>query len=280
WLNELDAMANKYGIRMTHFFNPYIYVNPSINRQRADQLTLWVQNRAYNHFDEISLHLHMWYNMVRAAGITPKSTDYAPWLYKDGGGVAAYTYTVAEMNQILNWSKTMFQDNGLPANPVSFRAGGWLLKTNTLQSLQDTGFLLDSSGRTRGGTDNETRKMASFPPPWDLSPTQRPYQPSLSDQNSSAEPTFDIWEFPNNGADSIWYTETEMIRRFDLNYPNKGQVMSEPQVLTYLSHPQFWNIDKARVDKLFGYIGSYLYRDDNGPVIYTTLESAYNSWDR
>lgn len=279
WLLDIDAFARNYGLVMTHFYNPRIFATTAISKARADQQTLWVLNRAKNYGDEIGLHLHMWYDLVRAAGVTPKSTDYAPWLYGDGGGVAAYTYTVEEMKKILLYSRRVFQDNGLPS-PISFRAGGWLAKENTLQALEETGFLIDSSGRTAAGNDPFTSRMAALRPPWNLSPTQRPYRPNKTDINSSAAPTFNIWEFPNNGADSIWYNEVEMIKRFDLNYPNKGQILVEPQVLTYLSHPPFWSIDKPRVTKLFEYIKQFNYKDDRGPVVYTTLENAYTYWDR
>lgn len=279
WLADIDAFAQRFDMPMTHFFNPRIFVTGAVTKVRADALALWVLRRAEKHRDEIGLHLHMWYDMVRAAGVTPRSTDYAGWLYGDGGGVAAYTYPKEEMKQILNWSRRTFQDNGLPS-PKSFRAGGWLAKANTLEALEETGFLIDSSGRTRGGIDPQTSKMASLPPPWDLQPTTRPYRPNRQDINSSAEPQMNIWEFPNNGADSIWYNEVEMIRRFDLNYPVKGEVLTEPQVVNYLSHPPFWQIDKPRVQALFTYISQFLHRNDAGPVIYSTLERVYSEWDR
>jgi hypothetical protein len=275
WLTDLDAFANRYGVPMTHFFNPRIYVTNAVSKERAAKLTLWVSERAQKHNDEIGLHLHMWYDMVQAAGVTPRYTPYAGWLYGDGGGVAAYAYPADEMKKILQWSKDQFQANGLPI-PISFRAGGWLLGTNTLAALEQTGFLIESSGRT--AWEEFVRK--GFPVPWNLSETTRPYKPNREDMNSSAEPTFNIWEFPNNGADSIWFDAPEMIRRFDLNYPNKGTILEQPQVLTYLSHPPFYSIDKPRMEQVFNYISNYLYKDDHGPVVYTTLESAYYSWDR
>lgn len=284
WMAEIDAFARRYDMPMTHFFNPRIFIAANspylaVSRQRADAMALWVLNRASKFKDEIGLHLHMWYDMVAAAGVTPRGTDYAGWLYPNGGGAAAYTYPKDEMKKILMWSRRMFQDNGLPP-PKSFRAGGWLAKENTLQALEETGFMIDSSGRTQGGTDGPTASMATLPPPWNLSPTTRPYKPNVNNVNSSDAPQMNIWEFPNNGADSIWYNEVEMIRRFDLNYPAKGQILTEPQVVNYLSHPPFWNIDKPRVEALFAYISRFLYRNDAGPVVFSTLESVYAQWDR
>ncbi len=273
WLTQLDALANHYGIPMTEFFNPRIYVTNAVSKDRAAAMTVWVENRVQNHNDEIGLHLHMWYDMVQAAGVAPHYSPYAGWLYADGGGVAAYAYTTDEMVKIINWSKDEFQSNGLPV-PTSFRAGGWLLGTNTVAALQQTGFLLDSSGRTAFAPNG------GLPVPWHLSETTKPYKMNKTDINSSADPTFNIWEFPNNGADSIWFDATEMIRRFDLNYPNKGGIMQQPQVLTYLSHPPFFTIDQPRMTQVFNYISNYTYKDDKGPVVYTTLDNAYYAWDR
>lgn len=277
-LNGLDAMANKYGIPMTHFFNPRIYVTSTVTKQRADQLTLWVQNRSKNHGDDIGLHFHMWYDMVRAAGVRTRSAPYSGWLYGDGGGVKVSAYTTEEMVTLLNWARRTFQDNGLPV-PVTFRAGGWYLETAGYQALEETGFLVDSSGRTTPA-DAADKRQLNDPPPWHLSPTQRPYLPSRTDLNSSAGPTFNVWQFPNNGADSYWYNEATLISRFNQNYPNKGDIIRDPQVLVYLSHPPFFQIDQPKMTKVFDYIGQFLYKNDAGPVMYTTLENAYYSWDK
>jgi hypothetical protein len=274
-LNGLNEMANRYGIPMTHFFNPRIFVPSVMPKSRADQLTLWVLNRNQKYQDEIGMHMHMFYDMVRAAGVTPRTSDYAPWLYGDGGGVAAYAYPVNEMKQILEWGRRTFQDNGLPT-PTAFRAGGWLAKENTLQALAETGFVIDSSGRTAPSS----ARQKAFPPPWNLSPTQAPYRPNINNINSDSAPHNTLWEFPNNGADSYWYDAKELINRFDLNYPNKNGVLTKPQVLIYLSHPPFYNIDKPKMEQVFSYIKNYLNRDDHGPVLYSTIENAYAYWDK
>ncbi len=276
WLPALDQMAQKYSMPMTHFFNPRIYVTSDIDANLADRYTLWVQDRAKNYNDEIGLHLHMWTDMVIAAGVTPKYSPVAPWLGGGGYGTLTSAYTKEEMKKILNWSKLTFQDNGLLA-PTSYRAGGWFTEEHTLQALAETGFLMDSSGRT---LPSNPRQVA-YPPSWNLTATTKPYQPNVNDQNSEKAPHINIWEFPNNGADSYWYNAQDLIDRFNANYPNKGQVLLEPQVLTYLSHPPFFRVfhnggtDETKMSAVFDQTGKYLYEDDAGPIVYSTLENAY-----
>lgn len=272
-------LANRYGVPMTHFFNPRIYNASTISKERQAAMTLFVQKRQKEYGDEIALHLHMWPDMVAAAGVTPRYFPASSWLY---GDAKVSAYTTAEMKQILNWSKRVFQENGLSI-PVSFRAGGWYMGPEAVQALSETGFLIESSGRTYPTVAQQLQD----PPTWNLSPTERPYKMNKIDLNSKEQPVFEnIWEFPNNGADSYWHSyqfgnQDEMIHRFDLNYPNKNDVLTEPQVLTYLSHPEFFYMtDQLVMERVFSYVGNFLYKNDAGPVIYTTLENAYYSWDR
>jgi uncharacterized membrane protein len=275
----ITALADKYGVPMTHFFNPRIYVTSTISKDRQAAMTLYVQNRQKNYGDEVALHFHMWQDMVAAAGVTPRYFPASSWLY---GDAKVSAYTTAEMKQLLNWAKRMFQENGLSV-PVSFRAGGWYMGPEAVQALSETGFIIESSGRTYPTVAMQLQD----PPPWNLSPTERPYKMNKTDLNSKEQPVFEnVWQFPNNGADSYWHSylygnQDEMLRRFDLNYPDKTSVLTEPQVLTYLSHPQFfYGTDLPVMDRVFSYVGNYLYKNDAGPVIYTTLENAYYSWDR
>lgn len=276
WLDSLDRMAKKYDMPMTHFFNPRIYVDNEISSDLADRYTLWVQNRAKEENDEIGLHIHMWTDMVQAAGVTPRYSPVSPWLGGAGYGTLTSAYTKGEMKKILNWAKTTFQSNGLLA-PISYRAGGWFTEEHTLQALAETGFLIDSSGRTK---PRHPRQVA-YPPPWDLKVTTRPYMPNVNNQNSEAEPHINIWEFPNNGADSYWYNAQELIDRFHANYPNKGEILDKPQVLNYLSHPQFFKVfheggtDETKMTAVFDITNRFLHSKDKGPVVYTTLENAY-----
>lgn len=274
-LNGLNNLANKYQIPLTHFFNPRIYVSSAVKKARADLMTLWVINRQKYYGDDIQLHLHMWYDMVAAAGVKPIYGPTVPWLYRDGGGVPASLYSVEDFKKILNWSRQIFLDNGLDS-PIAFRAGGWFADTNTFKSLEEAGFQIDSSGRTY---PSNARQQA-YPPPWNLKATTQPFKPNRSDINSSKSPTFNVWEFPNNGADSYWYNTNELINRFDQNYPHKGAILTKPVVVTYLSHPPFFVTDQPKMNAVFAYIQNFINRDDKGPVVYSNLSGVFDSWDR
>lgn len=282
-LNDMANIADSNGIPMTHFFNPRIYIpnQYTINRiseQRADYITDWVKERQKNKFEEIGMHIHMWSDMVSAAGVTPRNTVIQGTY---GVDVPTYAYTQGEIEQVLKWGRMKFAEYGLGA-PVSYRTGAWMSGTNVLLAAQNTGFLIDSSGRTSGPVNPTISYSTQVP--WSLSETTRPYYPNIDNINTwsgNIESRMKIFEIPNNGADSYWFSSNELFRRFDLNYPVKGDILYTPQVVTYLSHPHwFVSQDSWKIKGLFGYINQYLYRNDQGPVVYETLENIYSEWDR
>lgn len=269
---ELDNIVKftqkHYDLPITHFFNPRIYIANSISQDRVDYLTNWILNRKYNG-DEIGLHLHMHYEIVKTANVEvrtePQWTDYLD----TGHDVPFSEYTYDESVKILNWAKNEFRDKGL-GTPKSFRAGGWFADLDTLQALEDTGFLIDSSGRDYYIWGNNHIKGY-----WNLKPTVQPYPPSKSNQNSPTPyPVFSLWEFPNNGADSWFYKSSDLIKRFKDNF--KEEILNEYKVVTYLTHPHLFSIDLEQLDPTYEYIDQYHIEDDTGPIVYTTLEKSYN----
>ena len=112
---------------------------------------------------------------------------------------------------------------------------------------------------------------------WDLSSTTQPYKPNIYNENSADAPTFNIWEFPNNGGDSWAYSDAQMIQRFNDNY--NGKALSSKKMMNYISHPHWFNVDKPKLENLFSYINENTNRDDKGPVIYVTLDQAYKIWE-
>jgi len=270
YLDDMQYISTShYNMPMSHFFSPYIYVILSTDRQ--DYLTNWVKNRQANYGDNIGVHIHAFPSLVSSAGVTPKENP-EQWGtgFNDGYDVLVTNYDYVETVQILEWAKGKFAEHELN-QPRIYRSGGWFADLETLQAVENTGFVLDSSGRTY--TQFGTNSVAV---PWNLAVTTSPYKPSLYDQNSSASPTFDIWEFPNNGGDSWWYTADQMIDRFNQNY--SGSPLQNKQVVTFLSHPHWFYVDKPKLETLYGYTDNYVYNSDRGPVIYTTLENVYKIW--
>jgi len=265
-LDRITTFSSNHDAPITHFFNPRIYVTSEVSEEEAKSLTSWIQNRQING-DEIGLHLHMHYDLVSAAGVevrtSPKWTNYL----NNGHDVPCSAYTLEEFSRILMWSKQEFLNQGLGV-PSSFRAGGWFADTKVLQALEDNGIRIDSSGRSAYTWGSYGLKGY-----WNLAPTTKPYFPSKSNQNSSSpSPNFGVREFPNNGADSWFYTSDELIDRFNQNY-SQGP-LSEAQVITYLSHPHQIHIDMEVLEPTYNYIDNYKIEADQGPVIYVTLIQA------
>lgn len=263
YMRDLENLSSKNKMPLTQYFNPRIYVNPAVTKARATQLTKWAIERA-KLGDEIGLHLHMHLDLVAATGLTPKTEPR--WGGRlEGHDVLTTAYNEQEYSQILKWSLQQFKTHGLPV-PQGFRSGAWFLDIDNLRALDKAGFAYDTSGsdfKQPYGPNKQSRT-------WDLTPTSQPYQVSRNDQNSSKSPLLNIWELPNNGADSTNRTAEELLRRLHLNVPSQRNPATRMQILTYLSHPHWFNIDKPKMEKLFAEASKYKYEDDNGPLIYTT----------
>lgn len=257
-----------YGLSYTHMFNPRIYLPSVLNQDRATYLTDWVKEREAEG-DYIGLHLHMYFDLVEAAGVPvrkePQWTNYLD----TGHDVPCSEYTTQEFSQILLWSKKQFGEHGLSA-PLVFRAGGWYVNQNTLQALENTGFLIESSGR-----DYYIWGQNQIKGYWTLLPTTQPYQPSKQNQNSSnPAPRYNLYEFPDNGANSRFYTAAQMIDRFKVNYTTS--LLTTPKVITYLSHPQGFYLDYEILEKIFEYTDQFAAAADTGPVVYVNQMDIYN----
>lgn len=282
-LQNIDSIAKKHNnMPITHFYNPRTHVSSVVNQQFANQYLEWVKARNKNHGDTIGLHMHMYFDMVKAAGVEPQTAPAWGWSTNDGYDVLVSGYSYDEMSKILTWSKQLFAEKGLP-EPRMFRAGGWHATTDTLIILEDNGFIVDSSGRSRF-TSSEPGKVLgnnNIPFPWILSTTTQPYRPtyySQNDQDGFGNELMKIWEFPNNGLDSTdpGGTSVNLFSYFVENYPNTGQPIDKRTTVNFLSHPDYFNVDAPRIDGLFTKIDPYLYDKDSGPVMYVTLDYLYD----
>jgi uncharacterized membrane protein len=279
-LNDIVDISTKYGMPITHFFNPRIYVSKqysiySVDSGSAQYYTNWVKQRV-GQGDQVALHLHYYADLLEEIGVKKIESAQIVGSNRDETGLDAYSLEDSE--KIIQWSLDKFVGNGLP-RPTYFRSGGWMTSTTLLRALANKGFVVDSSGRT-GGVLNPAWK-GSTQIPWNLSATTTPFKPNVNNINAWDGERINIFEFPNNGADSYWFPTEELLSRFNQNYPDKGNILQKPQTLTYLSHPHGFPIfDSAKIRGLFDYVGGYLYRDDNGPVVYSTLETAYTNWNK
>ena len=267
YLAMMDKHANDNGMPITHFFNPRIYVTSTIPKARSKYLTDWVKARKLSRGDEISMHLHMHYDFVEMAGVTRRTEVSWNTPSNDGYEVLTANYTPEEFEKIVSLGLQKFKENGLE-NPVGYRAGGWFMNLDNLKVLPKLGFKYDSSGRDAYVFGKN--KIKGF---WNLKATTQPYKISQNNQNSSTPPTIDLWEFPDNGADSTNQQTSVAIGKFNENF--KGDPLKQKQVITFLSHPHWFNTDNPRMEELFKYLDQFKAEKGNGPVVYTTLEKSY-----
>lgn len=276
-LDDISDIAKKYQIPITHYFNPRIYVkdqfdNYPISADLARYYTNWVINRRSQLGEEVGLHIHMYPDLLKELEIEEKPNAALIGIGRNETRIDSYT--VEELDTVFAWSIEKFLENGLGV-PRSFRSGAWMSGTNVLQALQNNGFWYDSSGRTAGLLNPSVASSNQIP--WNLSITTKPYKPNVSNINSAQSPTFNLWQFPNNGADSFWFSQMELINRFNANF---SEINQSPQVVTYLSHPHsFKAYDSEKIRGLFDYLQQHSINNDKGPVVYSTLENVYLNYN-
>ncbi len=270
YLRNMDTIADTNGMPITHYFNPRIFITPGIAEQRRQYLVDWVKDRKTKRGDEISMHLHMHYDFIQAAGVDIREeVSWSP--SEDGYTVLTASYPPEEFKKIVQFGLTKFKHYNLP-EPVGYRAGGWFINLDNLKVLPALGFKYDSSGREayRFGRNN----VEGY---WNLNTKTPPYKISSNNQNVKTPPDIGLWEFPNNGRDSTNQTEVEMLESFKDNF--NGKPITDKQVITYLSHPHWFHRDKPRLEKLFVELNKHKAEDDTGPLVYTTLEKSYEYWN-
>jgi hypothetical protein len=313
YLEKINALAEKHdNFPLSHVINPRLFITKTVPQAHRDYIRDWLLARKNNKNDSLGLHLHMFYENLAAAkieipkkdltelesefyasattSVTSSSSstlifdknklkkkqiyDLVYWgtQFDDGYDILVTNFSYQKLDKILKWSKNIFEELGF-GTPTTYRSGGWFADKTTLEALQDNGFTVDTSGRTKYNFG--TNKIPGF---WDLSITSQPYQPNTRDQNSAKAPNMKIWEFPNNGGDSYWYAAEQMMERFNANWGVVGKPLEKRTVVVFLTHPDWFHLDEAKVDKLFNYTDAYLHSRDSGPVLYKNLENIYKIW--
>jgi hypothetical protein len=221
-------------------------------------LTEFLQNRQKSG-DEIALHMHMQYNLVRAAGVTPRTSQ--PWglLTSTGYDIPATEYTPEEFRKILIFSKNLLTASGLPG-ARGFRSGGWFLNGQLLNILSQEKFAYDSSGRDvppAGPFSSLT---------WDLPVGAQPYKPSDAD----------MFEIPDNGVTTSESSSSALIERARNLYP--GGILTTPKTFVVVSHPQFDENEFPRIPGVLTSLMSESVLKNSGPVVFVTMSDIYNLW--
>jgi peptidoglycan/LPS O-acetylase OafA/YrhL len=270
-LKKLDSLSEQQNqMPYTHFINPRVFIPGLVATNSADQQLSWIKSRVNKGNDKTALHLHMQYDFVKSAGLTPRTKP--KWGFNGSPGYDVYltAYTKNEIIQMLKFSKQLFIENNLP-KPIGFRAGGWFVDKKVLEALIKEEFIYDSSGRDKSMWNGRVQS------PWDLKDNSEPYYPASTDINVPDKNNhLEILEIPNNGGNSNEYKAVEMIKRFYDNY--SGNIALSNKAIVFLSHPQWADIELPVADKVITEINNFSYAQDRGPVIFTTLDTIYQTW--
>jgi hypothetical protein len=255
---------------MTVMWNPRVWTTAQVSAARAEAMLAWTKERA-SRGDEVALHLHMWTDFVRAAGLVPRTAP--SWAGRgDGYDVPITAYDEAETRRLLDLSLRLMAEHGL-ARPVTFRAGGQFANAATLNALSKAGFVADCSAVPAG-------VFGRLPYPWTLAADAQPYRPSANDANVAG--SLPLLEAPTIGGNTYGY-DVRTIQptiKADLSYlAPEGQIAKEPRAVTIVSHPATIDAtERAAIEALFQAFEPLRYERDTGPLRIVTLAQLAQVW--
>jgi hypothetical protein len=271
-LANTAAIAERFGIPMTLMWNPRVWTTSAVSASRAQAMAAWTNARAAAG-DEVALHLHMWTDFVRAAGVAPR---IAPsWAGRaDGYDVPMTAYGESETSAMIDLSLRLMADHGLP-RPLTFRAGGQFANAANLRALAGAGFIADCSAVPAG-------TFGRLPYPWTLPPDAQPYLPSADDANAIG--TLPLLEAPTVGGNTFGYDvrTIQSIVRADLSFLSPaGEVARERRAITLVSHPSTINAtERAAIETLLAAFDPLRYDRDAGPLRFVTLSQLAKAYGR
>jgi hypothetical protein len=269
-LTNTGEIADGQKIPMTIMWNPRVWTTTQVSAARADAMLAWTKSRVANG-DELSLHLHMWTDFVRAAGVVPRTAP--SWAGRgDGYDVPMTAYPENEQKALLEHSLRLMSEHGL-ARPTTFRAGGQFANDATLRALAGLGFVADASAVPAGA-------FGRLPYPWTLATDAQPYRPSTTDANKAGD--LQLLEAPTIGGNTYGFDvrTIDPIIRADLSYlAPVGAIATTPRALTIVSHPGTIDAtERAAITALFDAFTPLRYDLDNGPVRFVTLAQLAQAW--
>jgi hypothetical protein len=264
------AIADEQKIPMTVMWNPRVWTTSQVTTARADAMLAWTKARVANG-DELSLHLHMWTDFVRAAGLVPRTAP--SWAGRsDGYDVPLTAYPENEQRTLVEYALRLMAEHDL-ARPTTFRAGGQFANDATLRTLAALGFAADASAVPAGA-------FGRLPYPWTLAPDAQPYRPSATDANKPGD--LPLLEVPTIGGNTYGYDvrTIQSIIRADLGYlAPAGEVATAPRAITVVSHPGTIDVtERAAITALFEALAPVRYDQDKGPLRFVTLAQLAQAW--
>jgi len=263
-------IADAQRIPMTVMWNPRVWVTTQVSAARAEVMLAWTKARVARG-DELSLHVHMWTDFVRAAGVVPRTVP--SWAGRgDGYDVPMTAYSEDEQRALLEYSLRLMSDHGL-ARPTTFRAGGQFANDATMRRLAALGFIADASAVPAGASGR-------LPYPWTLAADAQPYRPSATDASRPGD--LSVLEAPTIGGNTyaLNVQTIQPIIRADLSYlALAGEVATSPRAITIVSHPGTINAaEGAAINSLFDALATLRYDLDKGPLRFVTLAQLAQAW--
>jgi hypothetical protein len=269
-LANTAAIADEQLIPMTIMWNPRVWTTTQVAPARADAMLAWTKGRVAMG-DELSLHLHMWTDFARAAGLVPRTAP--SWAGRgDGYDVPITAYPENDQGTLIEYSLRLMSEHGL-ARPTTFRGGGQFANEATLRTLAALGFVADSSAVPAGA-------FGRLPYPWTLTADAQPYRPSTNDANKAGD--LPMLEAPTIGGNTYGY-DVQMIAPIihaDLSYlAPAGEVAMTRRAITIVSHPGTIDAtERAAITALFDALAPLRYDRDAGPVRFVTLAQLAQAW--
>jgi hypothetical protein len=257
------AIADAIGLPMTLMWNPRVWTTSQVSPARADAMLAWTKLRQAKG-DEIALHLHMWTDYVRAAGIPPRTTPN--WGGRsDGYDVPMTAYTESETRTLVEYGLRLMADRGLP-KPTSFRAGALFADHTTLRAIAALAFTADCSAAPAG-------PFGSLQLPWTLASDAQPYYPARDDANRPGD--LPLLEAPTIGGNTYGHSAISIAGTVQANLrmlTPPGQPAVQRRALTVVSHPSTIDAtERAAIETLFRAFDQYRYDRDAGPLRFVTL---------
>jgi hypothetical protein len=271
-----QAMANTADVAeiqkipMTIMWNPRVWTTTQVSAARADAMLAWTKARVAKG-DELSLHLHMWTDFVRAAGLIPRTAP--SWAGRgDGYDVPLTAYPESDQRALVDYSLRLMSEHEL-ARPTTFRGGGQFANDATLRTLAALGFVADASGVPAGA-------IGRLPYPWTLAADAQPYRPSSTDASKPGD--LPLLEAPTIGGNTYAFDvrTIQPIIRADLSYlAPAGEVATTRRAITIVSHPGTIDAtERAALIALFDAFAPLRYDLDNGPLRFVTLAQLAQAW--
>jgi hypothetical protein len=266
------AIADALSVPMTVMWNPRVWTTSQVTPTRADAMLAWTRARLARG-DEVALHLHMWSDFVRAAGLAPRTAP--SWAGRaDGYDVPMTAYDEPETRALVELSLRLMAEHGLP-KPTSFRAGGLFANAANLRAIAALGFTADCSATTAG-------PFGRLQLPWTLAPDAQPYYPAGDDANRAGD--LPLLEAPNIAGNTYGHTPTSIaaVAQADLRMiAAPGRPAEQRRALTLVSHPGTIDAtERAAIEALFRAFEPYRYDRDAGPLRFVTLAQLAKAYTR